>query len=138
MNDDKFIFSISDKPSSIIKKFDIHSPRFIFDYITGASHNNQSIGLLNYGPYDSSTFDIKHPRILVVCHRANRGAFAEFCGKLRDGIPSSSNFKGGMKGKYRLHDISFDVIEIDDYNVHTYLSRIADYIKSRHSFPHLV
>ncbi len=136
-NNDGFEFFISDRAGVTGESFNIHPPSFLFDYNPGASHENQSAGLLNYGPYDSSTFDIKHPEILVVCHRSNRGAFTEFCGKLRDGIPSSKVFKGGMKGKYRLHDISFDVVELDDYQVNTYLSKIAEYMKSRESFPHL-
>lgn len=137
LNKDGFCFSISEMAQPITTKFDIHDPNFIFDYNPGATHNNPSVGLVNFGPYDSSTFDTKHPIILVVCHKSNRGGFAEFVGKLKSGIPTSANFKGGMKGKYRLHDISFEIVELDDYSIAAYQTKITNYIKSHDSLPHL-
>jgi hypothetical protein len=136
-NKNGFEFIISDSPQSVSSKFLIQEPTFIFDYSPGATHKNPSIGLNNHGPYDSSTFDIKHPHFLVVCHKENRGAFAEFLGKLKHGITSSSYFKGGMIGKYRLHDISFDLIELNNYSVGEYQSKITEYMKERDALPHL-
>ena len=136
-NKDGFSFSISEHPLPINAQFKIHSPTFIFDYNPGATHNKPSVGLTNYGPYDSSTFDIKKLSILVVCHKSNRGAFSEFLGKLKKGIPSSAFFKGGMKSKYSLHDISYDIIQLDNYNHVEYNTKIAEYFKSHDTLPHL-
>lgn len=136
-NKDGFEFSISQLPENVSKKFSIQEPTFIFDYSPGATHKNTSAGLINHGPYDSSNFDVKHPQLLVICHKANRGAFAEFLGKLKNGISSSTSFKGGMIGKYRLHDISFDIIELDNYSVNEYQNKIAEYMKEKDVLPHL-
>lgn len=136
-NKDGFEFTISESPQNISSKFLIEEPTFIFDYSPGATHKNPSVGLTNHGPYDSSTFDIKNPHFLVVCHKTNRGAFAEFLGKLKNGIPSSSYFKGGMIGKYRLHNISFDIVELDNYTVNEYKNRITEHMKESDSLPHL-
>ncbi len=136
-NKTNFEFNISPSPQRNHRKFSIQNPSFIFDYSQGAAHNKPSIGLINYGPYDSTTFDIKKPNFLVVCTKSNRGAFTEFLGKLKKGIPSSAYFKGGMIGKYRLHDISFDIVELDNYSISEYQNKITDYIKQSKSLPHL-
>jgi hypothetical protein len=136
-NQDGFEFTISAIPQNVTSSFSIQNPTFIFDYNPGATQKNPSIGLVNYGPYDSSNFDTKHPQFLVVCHKANRGAFAEFLGKLKQGIPSSAYFKGGMRGKYRLHDISFEIIELDNYNVSEYQNKITEHMKGRDTLPDL-
>jgi hypothetical protein len=107
----------------------------MFDYNPGAIHSNPSAGLVNYGPYDSSTFDIKHPHILVICHKANRGAFSEFLGKIKQGIPSSGYFKGGMIGKYKLHDMSFEIVEVENYSIIEYQGKIVNYIKTHDTLP---
>lgn len=136
-NKDGFSFSISEHPRPIATQFKIHTPTFIFDYNLGATHQNPSAGLVKYGPYDSSTFDIKQLSVLVVCHKSNRGAFAEFLGKLKEGIPSSSYFKGGMKSKYSIHDISFNIIQLENYSSSEYETKIVDYFKSHDTLPHL-
>jgi len=136
-NQDGFSFSISNLSQVATSKFSIQNPSFIFDYNPGATHDNPSKGLVNFGPYDSSTFDIKHPQILVVCTKTNRGAFAEFLGKLKQGIPSSAFFKGGMVGKYRLHDISFHIIELDNYSVNEYQNKIIEYVKNLSTLPNM-
>lgn len=136
-NLDSFTFSIASQPITPNKSFDIRKPSFLFDYNPGASHTNPSIGLLDYGPYDSSTFSPKRPVILVCCHKSNRGGFADFVGKLRDGIPSSAYFKGGMKGKYRLHDIVFDFVEFEDYSINEYGAKLTEYIRSKSALPDL-
>ena len=134
-NQDGFRFTIGNLPQTVTKKFSVQNPSFIFDYNPGATHGNPSKGLVEFGPYDSSTFDIKHPQILVICNKANRGAFAEFSGKLKRGIPSSYYFKGGMVGKYRLHDITFEIIELDNYSVDEYKSKITAYMKNLDNLP---
>jgi hypothetical protein len=129
-NLDGFSFSISKSPLNINSQFSIQQPSFLFDYTPGASEEKASKGLTDYGPYDSSTFSPKSPKILVVCQRSSRGGFTEFVGKLRNGIPSSYYFKGGMVGKYRLHDIIYDVVEIDSPTAVDYKQKISEYIRN--------
>lgn len=136
-NSDGFSFAIKPTPFLVENSYNIQPIRYIFDYSPGRSDSNPSRGLNNYGPYDSNTFDIKTVKVLVVCNKKNRGAFTEFCGKIKDGIPSSSVFRNGMLGKYRLHNIMFDIIEIEDYSVGSYLSKITDYVTNQSSLPHL-
>ena len=137
LNKDGFTFSISNQALSPSRSFTIYTPSFIFDYNQGAANSNASAGLINHGPYDSSTFDVKHPTVLVVCHKSNRGGFTEFVGKLKKGIPSSRFFKGGLVGKYRLHDVTFEIIELDNYSIEDYSKKITEYIKRKDTLPDL-
>lgn len=133
-----FGFSIAAEPRPVTKTYNLQAPTFLFDYNPGASSNRPSAGLVSYGPYDSSTFDSKHPKILAVFHKNNRGGFTSFLGKLRKGISTSGYFKGGLIGKYRLHDISFDTVELEAYDAQEYERKIADHIRNQSSLPDLV
>jgi len=134
-NKQGFAFTISDSSINVSKRFNIQNPSFIFDYNPGATSDNPSKGLVDFGPYDSSTFEPKSPQILVACTKSNRGAFTEFLGKLKKGIPSSGYFKGGMMGKYKLHDISFEIIELDNYTVSEYQNKIINHVKTLDKLP---
>lgn len=136
-NQDNFTFDFSCSPLRPDKKFRIEDPIFRFDYNPGASNKNPSFGLLKHGPYDSMSFSPKTPRIAILCHRSSRDAFTSFLGRLRDGIPESTNFPGGMLGKYRLENILFDaardIIEIQNYTADEYERAVAEYLKSNDS-----
>lgn len=137
-NKDGFSFSIASKPRAATNSFNIHAPAFLFDYNPGASSDHPSAGLVDYGPYDSSTFDRKHPKVLAVFHKNNRGGFTNFLGKLKKGVANSPYFKGGLIGKYRLHDLTFETVELQNYSTQEYARQIADYIRSQASLPDLV
>lgn len=132
-----FSFQISDSSLLAENKFNIFQPNFLFDYNPGSRQTNPSSGLNLFGPYDSASFDIKNPEILIICHKNNRGAFTEFCGKLFNGIPTSKTFKKGLKGKYELQSISFTVIELDNYSTISYLSKIKEYFQHSSKLPDL-
>jgi hypothetical protein len=136
-NKDGFTFSISSEPAKITNSFRIHDHSFLFDYNPGASDTNASRGLTEHGPYDSSTFDVKHPKVLAVLHENHRGGFADFLGKLKSGIPHSRTFKSGLVGKYRLHDVTFETVELGNYGVREYAEKIADYIREQDTLPDL-
>jgi argonaute-like protein implicated in RNA metabolism and viral defense len=136
-NRDDFAFSISAEPAGILNSFRIHAPSYLFDYNPGASDDNASRGLTVHGPYDSSTFDVKYPKVLAVLHENHRGGFADFLGKLKSGIPSSRSFKSGLVGKYRLHDITFETVELGNYGLREYAEKIADYIREQDTLPDL-
>ena len=133
-----FGFSVSKKPTSVIRAYELQTPTFLFDYDAGSSSNRPSAGLVNFGPYDSSTFDLKHPSVLAVFHKKNRGGFTSFLGKLKKGISTSAYFKGGLIGKYRLHDVSFETVELDDYDPEEYGRKIKEHFRSQSSLPDLV
>lgn len=136
-NKDNFSFSIAAQPQRITNSFRLHAPSFFFDYNPGASDNNPSRGLTEHGPYDSSTFDVKQPKILAVLHKNHRGGFADFLGKLKNGIPHSSSFKSGLVGKYRLHDVTFETVELENYRVQEYADKIVGYIREQDTLPDL-
>ena len=137
-NDDNFTFSISGKPLSTKDKFRISGPTFIFDYTPGASSDSATEGLIEYGPFDSTTFSPNDLNILVLCHKSNRGGFSDFCGKIRDGISSSLYFKGGMTGKYHLHKINFRILELHDYSLDEYARVVKEHMRGGEFYPDLV
>ena len=120
-NKDGFSFTISQQPVNFESSFDLKNPTFIYDK-AGVKTNNTSpdFGLSNYGPYDSNVFHIKSPNILAICHKNNRGRFTNFLKSVFDGIPDSKYFKKGLKGKFELHEIVNQVVEISEYEEDEY------------------
>lgn len=130
VNSDGFTFRISHSSAITPNQYQIVPPTYIFDYTPGKTHSIADVGLNQYGPYDSSTFDNKHPSVLVVCHKSNRGGFSTFLSKFRDGIPNTRYFSNGFKRKYDLHDIKFSIVELDDYSPDEYKMKITEEIRS--------
>jgi Piwi domain len=134
-NKDGFCFTVDSNPMSVSNSLELKTPTFIFDYAGTKTNNvNPDMGLTNYGPYDSITFDIKTPNVLCICNGANRGNFSGFLKVLKDGIPQSNYFRKGLLKKYDLQDILFDIKEIQSYNIEEYLRVIKNYDESK---PHL-
>lgn len=89
-NKDGFCFRVSEDPLQVNNTIDIKSPTFVFDHAATKTHaSSPDIGLTNFGPYDSKSFDIKSPSVLCICHGANRGNFTKFLYDLKNGIPKS-------------------------------------------------
>lgn len=61
-------------------------------------------GLGRHGPFDGSSFDIKEPRVLVVCPAESQDDVEAFVRQLRDGTGESAKgtFARGLVGTYRL------------------------------------
>lgn len=132
VNRDGFSFRISNRPFEPADAFRLEDPKFRFDYGPGASSSNASYGLLQHGPFDSLMFAPKTPRVAILCHGSVRDAFTSFLGKLRDGIPEATNFRGGMRGKYRLQDIAFDAgrdfMQVETFSGDEYERLAAQYL----------
>lgn len=134
-NMDGFCFKVNAKPLDVKNSISLQTPTFIFDYAgTKRNNTNADMGLSNFGPYDSSTFDIKKVNILSICHKSNRGSFTRFLQDLKDGLPESSWFKKGLLKKYELQDINFNIQELSDYKIDDYMRIIRTEFSEK---PHL-
>jgi Piwi domain. len=123
-NLDGFTFSIIPNSNINLQVFKQENPTFLFSHDGYKRDIRADEGLKNFGPYDGIIFDTKKPKVLVVCHRYNRGSFSSFLAKLKSGIPDSQYFKSGMVGKYRLQDIEFVIEEISSYSIEEYIETL--------------
>jgi len=134
-NRDGFCFRVSEDPINVSNTIEIKTPTFIFDPAATKTRNDYpDMGLTNYGPYDSISFDTKAPRVLAICSGSLRGQFTKFLSNLRDGLPSSKYFQKGLQKKYDLQDVNFDIKEITSNNTEDYLNIIKHYEEAK---PHL-
>ncbi len=127
-NKDGFYFTVQETPIEFTNTFDLKTPTFIFDP-AGTKTNSVSpdIGLTNFGPYDSISFDTKSPSVLCICHRENRGHFSNFLASLRDGISDSRFFIKGLLKKYELQDLTFHINQLGSFDIAEYLRIIGDW-----------
>lgn len=125
-NLDSFCFTVDTNPMDFKNSMNLQTPTLIFDPSGIKTNRYADIGLNNFGPYDSSIFDIKSPKILSICHKSKRGAFTKFLHHLIHGIPSSGYYKKGLLNKYQLHDVSYDIHEIHEYHLNDYLKTITN------------
>lgn len=137
LNKDGFVFTISNTEISFDNSFELKNPTFIFDKAGVKIHNTSpDLGLSNYGPYDSNVFDVKTPKILSICLKSNRGRFTQFLKGLFDGMVDSNYFKKGFKGKFELHNINSEVVDIPSYSLEEYTNTLKSISDSQK--PHLV
>lgn len=121
-NKDNFCFTVDSNPITVTNSISLKTPTFIFDYAaTKTQANYPDIGLNNFGPYDSLTFDIKEPVLLCICHKDNRGSYTSFLASLKDGLPNSKYFKKGFPKKYDLKNVQINLEEITNYDLQEYL-----------------
>lgn len=134
-NNDGFCFTVNATPLTVTNTIELRTPTFIFDPAATKTINTYpDNGLNNFGPYDSSIFDIKSPNVLCICNKAIRGNFTQFLSNLKDGLPQSKYFQKGLQRKYDLHNVTFDVKEIQDNTLSEYLNIIRNYDENN---PHL-
>jgi len=126
-NKDGFCFTVDTIPLLVTNSIELKAPTFIFDPSGTKKHTSADRGLINFGPYDSITFDIKKPNVLCICNRINRGYFTNFLSHLKDGVPNSSWFQKGLVKKYDLQDMVFDIKETQSFELNEYLSVISNY-----------
>ncbi len=129
-NKDGFVFSISNNSILPSNSFRIYEPTFIFDDDDTQKDKNPYFGLESFGPADKTQFSPKNLNVLVVCNAKNRNNFTTFVANLSKGVPSSKYFKSGFAGKYRLHNINFEIEEIQDYKVESYKNTLRTYLKT--------
>lgn len=84
---------------------------FLFDVTPGSGATTPLSGLLKFGPYDSSSFQPKEPRILVVCQQSNRGGYSKAAAAFANGVPESKYFQKGFKDLFRLRAVHWDFAE---------------------------
>lgn len=134
-NKDGFCFTVDKIPLSVSNSIELRTPTFIFDpAATKTNSSNPDLGLSNYGPYDSTTFDIKTPNVLCICNRNNRGNFTKFLSNLKDGMPQSRYFQKGLQKKYDLQDVIINIRETQGYSTEEYFNIISNYDENK---PHL-
>lgn len=127
-NKDGFCFKVDTNPLQVQNEMNLQTPTFIYDHAGTKKNNiNADMGLSNYGPYDSISFDIKSPRVLSICHRNKRGDFTRFLSHLKDGLADSKYFKKGLLKKYELQNVNYNIQEISDYKISDYLGVISNY-----------
>lgn len=134
-NKDGFCFKVATMPLQVQSSMNLQTPTFIYDQAATKKNNmNADMGLSNYGPYDSISFDTKSPRVLSICHRAKRGDFTRFLSHLKDGLADSRYFQKGLLKKYELQEVNYIIQEISDYKLQDYLGVISNYDDEK---PHL-
>lgn len=134
-NKDGFCFTVNATPLMVSNTIELKTPTFIFDPAATKTINTYpDNGLNNFGPYDSSIFDIKSPNVLCICNKTIRGNFTQFLSNLKDGLPQSKYFQKGLQRKYDLHNVTFDVKEIQENALTDYLNVIRNYDENK---PHL-
>lgn len=134
-NKDGFCFTVSTTPCTVDNTIELKTPTFIFDpAATKRINTYPDNGLNTFGPYDSSIFDIKSPNILCVCNKVSRGKFTQFLSHLKDGLPESKYFQKGFQKKYDLHNVIFDIKEIQSNTLNDYYNVIREYDENK---PHL-
>src|SRR5690606_25998392 len=74
------------------------------------------------------------PNVLCVCNKAIRGNFTQFLSGLKDGLPQSRYFQKGLLKKYDLHNVIFDVKEVQTNTLNEYVNVIREYDENK---PHL-
>jgi hypothetical protein len=127
-NSDGFYFTVQDTPLTVTNTFELKTPTFIFDpAATKTNSTSPDMGLTNFGPYDSISFDTKSPSVICICHRENRGYFTDFLGSLKDGISNSSFFKKGLLKKYELQDLTYNVNQLTSFDLSEYLRIIREW-----------
>ena len=127
-NKDGFYFTVDSNPLVVSNTIELKTPTFIFDPAATKTINTYpDKGLNNFGPYDSSIFDTKSPNVLCICNKTTRGSFTKFLSNLKEGLPQSKYFQKGLQRKYDLHNVAFDVKEVQNNTLSEYLKVIRDF-----------
>lgn len=119
-NKDGFLFTINSNNEINGKSFSLEKPFFIFDPAGIRTDMIPDKGLNTFGPYDSTFFNPKTPKILAIFNKDNRGFFTQFMNSLLKGMPSSKYFKKGLIKKYELHDVDIILTEVNSYDIQNY------------------
>jgi hypothetical protein len=128
-NNDGFTFAVKNDATLPASGMRLEPTKLVFDYGPGASHCRPLGGLDAFGPFDSSRFDPKRPRLLAVFHQRNHGAATQFLAQLINGIPSSQYFKKGFRELFRLHEVDHVVKEIHSNLPEDYEQAVDEAVK---------
>lgn len=129
-NGDGYCFTMGNQGTTAFPTLKLDNPRYLFDVSLSKTHFSPAKGLMEFGPYDyGKFFEVNHPKVLMVCHKNSVGAFSQFLGRLKDGFSEAPTFTKGFVAMYRLHDISFQVVEVDSYKVDAFLDKIKNAVE---------
>jgi hypothetical protein len=128
-NADGFTFKVEREPILASSGIRLEPTKLVFDYSPGAADSKPLGGLSQYGPFDSSRFDRKRPRLLAVFHQRNHGAATTFLAQLIGGIPTSTLFKKGLRELFRLHEVDHVLKEINANFPEDYEKAIDEAVK---------
>lgn len=129
-NGDGFCFTMGKDGTTNFPTLKLENPKYLFDVSLSKTHYSPAKGLIEYGPYDfGKFFEVTHPRVLVVCHKNSVGGFTQFLGRLKDGNSEDPTFAKGFLTLYRLNGISFQMVEVDDYNPMSFLEKIKQNVE---------
>lgn len=116
-NKDGFCFIVDTSQKHSYNSLNLTEAVYVFDPSATRTSKYNDTGLTNYGPYDKGTLDVKSPKIVAICHKANRGAMSSYIAALINGIPDSKYFKKGLKSKYEFNTVDVDIIEVADFTI---------------------
>ncbi|WP_461791569.1 Piwi domain-containing protein [Pedobacter sp.] len=124
-NGDGFCFTLGSQGSTAFPTLKLESPKYLFDVSLSKTNASPSKGLMEYGPYDfGKFFEVSQPRVLVVCHKNSVGAFSQFLGRLKEGFSEAPTFAKGFVAMYRLHDMNFQIVEVESYRADVFMNAI--------------
>jgi hypothetical protein len=127
-NRDGFVYAVGDTPMAFSNTFLLKMPTFIYDPAGVKTNSNYpDLGLTNFGPYDSTNFDIKSPVALCIGHRENRGTLPISWRGLKDGMPTSRYFIKGLQKKYELQDVNYHVRELTSFDLNEYFRVVREW-----------
>ena len=90
-------------------------PPMLFGASGYNQHTQPDNGIRQHGPFQYAHNTINDPTIVVLCNRAVRGRMEQFAKSLRDGIGGNNGlFTGGMVGKFRLTNVQFHFVEVNE------------------------
>ena len=78
-------------------------------------HTQPDYGIRQHGPFQYAHNTINDPTVVVLCNRTVRGRMEQFAKYLRDGIGGNNGlFASGMVGKFRLTNMRFHFVEVNE------------------------
>jgi hypothetical protein len=103
-----------DRKASRPDAIDLPQISYSFSADGSALHQFPAVGLQNFGPYDSHSFEPKRPEVLVVSPVECRNDVDEVVNRLRNGTGDAGKgtFRHGITGIYRLNGFDTRTIQV--------------------------
>ena len=116
----------SGRPFPFVEVFE--KAKLSFDPSGSGSMSWAQGGLERHGPYDSSSFENKRPRIAVVCEARERGNMSGAVADLLNGVPDAESRQGlkphetGLLGRYKLQRAQVEFFEAQSDSAASYVA----------------
>lgn len=121
---DHVLVQKSNRPFPFVEVFE--KAKLSFDPSGAGTMSWHQGGLDRHGPYDSSSFEKKRPRIAVICEARERGNVSAAIADLLNGLPDVQNKRGlkphetGLIGRYKLQRADVQYFESKSDNAADY------------------